>query len=169
MTDRPEAGGPAFGGPVSADDRDRALLRRAIELSHLCPPSATAFSVGCVIADRDREVIAEGYSRRDDPHDHAEETALRDLEPDDERLEGATLYSSLEPCGRRASRPRPCAELILGTPIPRIVYAWSEPSLFVEATGAERLAVSGRTVVHVADLTGAATAANAHLLDPGER
>ncbi|MDA2803066.1 cytidine/deoxycytidylate deaminase family protein [Nocardiopsis suaedae] len=163
MTDRPETGDPA-----TADDRDRALLRRAIELSRLCPPSTTAFSVGCVIADRDGEVIAEGYSRRDDPHDHAEETALRDLGPDEGRLAGATLYSSLEPCGRRASRPHPCADLILATPIPRIVYAWSEPSVFVEATGAARLAGSGRSVVHIADLTGAATAPNAHLLRGGD-
>ncbi|WP_017627147.1 deaminase [Nocardiopsis chromatogenes] len=157
-------GRPGTGGPASADDRDRALLRRAIELSHRCPPSATAFSVGCVIADRNRKVIAEGYSRRDDPHDHAEETALRGLAPDDGRLAGATLYSSLEPCGRRASRPHPCAELILATPIPRIVYAWSEPSLFVEATGAARLAGSGRTVVRAPDLEEEARAANAHLL-----
>lgn len=157
-------GRPGTGGPASADERDRALLGRAIELSHRCPPSTTAFSVGCVIADRNREVIAEGYSRRDDPHDHAEETALWDLAPDDGRLAGATLYSSLEPCGRRASRPRPCAELILATPVPRIVYAWSEPSLFVEATGAVRLAGSGRMVLRVPDLEEEARAANAHLL-----
>ncbi|MDA2813371.1 deaminase [Nocardiopsis sp. RSe5-2] len=159
MTGRPETGPPA-----TADDRDRALLHRAIELSRLCPPSTTAFSVGCVIADRNREVIAEGYSRRDDPHDHAEETALRELAPGDARLAGATLYSSLEPCGRRASRPSPCADLILGTPIPRIVYAWSEPTLFVEATGAKRLADSGRILIHVADLASEARVANAHLV-----
>lgn len=150
----------------TAGDRDRALLRRAIELSHRCPPSATAFSVGCVIADRDGTVIAEGHSRRDDPHDHAEETALKALTPDDPRLAGATLYSSLEPCGHRASRPRPCAALILGTPIPRIVYAWGEPPVFVPASGAKHLTDSGRTVIRIPELAEEAKEANAHLAGP---
>ncbi|WP_017596256.1 deaminase [Nocardiopsis potens] len=140
------------------------MLRRAIGLSRLCPPSETAFSVGAVVCDADGRIIAEGYSRRDDPHDHAEEVALRALAPDDPRLAGAVLYTSLEPCGRRASRPRPCAELILGTPIPRIVYAWHEPALFAAGGGAERLAAAGRTVVELPDLAEEARAVNAHLL-----
>ncbi|MBB5432069.1 diaminohydroxyphosphoribosylaminopyrimidine deaminase/5-amino-6-(5-phosphoribosylamino)uracil reductase [Nocardiopsis composta] len=147
--------------------RDRAMLRRAIELSRRCPPSETAFSVGAVVCDAGGRIIAEGYSRRDDPHDHAEEVALRALAPDDPRLADAVLYTSLEPCGRRASRPRPCAELILDTPIPRIVYAWREPVLFVDGDGAERLTAAGRTVVELPDLADEARSVNAHLLNRG--
>ncbi|MGH8965551.1 MAG: dCMP deaminase, partial [Actinomycetes bacterium] len=78
-------------------DRDRGYLRHTIELAQRCPRSRTAFSVGAVIIDADGVVLATGYSRETDPHDHAEEAALAKLTPGDSRLPAATLYSSLEP------------------------------------------------------------------------
>ncbi len=149
---------------ASATDPDRAQLRRAIELADQCPSSPTAFSVGAVIADADGAVLATGHSRETDPHDHAEEAALAKLAADDARLTGATLYSSLEPCSTRASRPRSCTELILATPIPRIVFAWREPDLFVDCEGAELLRASRREVVEVPDLAHLVRQTNAHLL-----
>ncbi|WP_233515079.1 cytidine/deoxycytidylate deaminase family protein [Marinitenerispora sediminis] len=143
---------------------DRRWLRAAIDLSRRCPPSATAFSVGAVVVAADGAVLAEGYSRRDDPHDHAEEAALRDLAPDDPRLAAATVYSSLEPCSARASRPRPCSCLILDTVLPRVVFAWREPSLFVDCDGAERLRAAGRTVVEAPEFAHLVREVNAHLL-----
>lgn len=150
--------------PEAARGADLWWLRAAVELSLECPPSATAFSVGAVIVGDDGRVIADGYSRRGDPHEHAEEAALRTLAHDDPRLAGATLYSSLEPCSARSSRPRPCSSLILDTPIPRIVFAWREPGLFVDCEGAERLRAAGRTVVEVPELAPLVREANAHLL-----
>lgn len=97
---------------------DLSFLARAIELSRHCPPSATAFSVGAVIVGADGTVLAEGHSREDDPVVHAEESALGKLPSGDPRLRAATLYSSLEPCSRRASRPHPCADLVLAAGIP---------------------------------------------------
>ncbi|MFC7328927.1 deaminase [Marinactinospora rubrisoli] len=144
-------------------DADRRWLRAAVDLSRRCPPSVTAFSVGAIVVAADGAMLAEGYSRRDDPHDHAEEAALRDLAPDDPRLAGATLYSSLEPCSTRASRPRPCTRLILDTAIPRVVFAWREPTLFVDCEGAERLRAAGRTVVEAPELAHLVRAVNAHL------
>ncbi|HYB48382.1 MAG TPA: dCMP deaminase, partial [Streptosporangiaceae bacterium] len=87
-------------GPGGPDHR---FLRWAVELSRLCPPSESAFSVGAVIVAEDGEVLATGFSREQEDHDHAEEVALRKLEPKDPRLRHATLYSSLVPCGARAS------------------------------------------------------------------
>ncbi|WP_415840200.1 deaminase [Nocardiopsis gilva] len=139
-------------------------LRAAIELSRSCPPSTTAFSVGAIVLGADGTVLADGYSRRDDPHDHAEEAALRALRPDDPRLDTATLYSSLEPCSTRASRPRPCADLILATPIPRIVFAWREPAVFADCEGAQRLRDAGRMVIEVPALADQVREVNAHLL-----
>ena len=52
---------------------------------------------------------------------------------------GSTIYSSLEPCSARASRPRTCTDLILAAHIGRVVFAWREPSIFVEGRGAELL------------------------------
>jgi riboflavin biosynthesis pyrimidine reductase/pyrimidine deaminase RibD-like protein len=126
-----------FGAP---DDRH---LAEACVLAERCPPSETAFDVGCVVVADDGSVLGSGWSRRDDPRDHAEEGVLRRL-GDDPRLCGATLYSSLEPCGERSSRTDPCATLIERAGIPRVVYARREPPEFVTApSGAEQLAKAG--------------------------
>lgn len=148
-------------------DADRRWLRQAIELARSCPPSTTAFSVGAVIVDAEGELMATGFSREADPLDHAEEAALAKVAPDDPRLAAATLYSSLEPCGARASRPRTCTGLILAAGIPRVVFAWREPSLFVEGQGVELLQAAGVDVVELPDLADAARAVNAHLRDLG--
>lgn len=147
-----------------ATDLDRVHLRRAVELAEQCPPSRTAFSVGTVITDADGVLLAAGYSRETDPHDHAEEAALAKIATDDARLQGATIYSSLEPCSTRASRPRSCTELILATPIPRIVFAWREPDLFVDCEGAELLHAAGREVIEIPELAHLVRHTNAHLL-----
>ncbi len=152
-------------GPGGPDHR---FLRWAIELSRLCPPSATAFSVGAVIVAEDGEVLATGFSREQEEHDHAEEVALRKLGPDP-RLRHATIYSSLVPCGARASRPLTCVQHIVAAGIPRVVYAWREPPLF---TGGEtppnsaggQLLAAGVAVTEVPELASRARAVNAHLV-----
>ena len=143
---------------------DAFWLTETVRLSRSCPPSTTAYSVGAVVVAEDGAVLGAGYSRRDDPHDHAEEVALRGIDPEDPRLAGATVYSSLEPCSSRASRPRSCTELILATPVRRVVLAWREPALFVDCDGAERLAAAGVTVVERPDLAEGVREVNAHLL-----
>ncbi len=55
---------------------------------------------------------------------------------------GTTVYSSLEPCSARASRPRTCTELILAAGVQRVVFAWREPAVFVDGDG--RRAAAGR-------------------------
>jgi len=146
---------------------DAAWLRQAIELSMCCPRSQSAFSVGAILAGADGELIATGFSRELDPRDHAEEVALAKAGPaagDDLRLAGATLYSSLEPCAARASRPLPCAELIVAAGLRRVVIAWLEPPVFVRGGGAARLRAAGVEVVEIPGLAAAARAVNAHLL-----
>lgn len=142
---------------------DLRWLREAIELSRRCPPSETAFSVGAVLVSDAGQVIATGYSRELDPNDHAEEVALARA-ADDPRLARATLYSSLEPCLSRASRPRSCTELIVAAGIPRVVIAWLEPPLFTSGGGATRLRSAGVTVDEIPWLAELARMANAHLL-----
>lgn len=132
---------------------DGHWLARAVELSRNCPPSTTAFSVGAVIVDETGEEIATGYSRETDDTVHAEEAALAKLAPDDARLATATIYSSLEPCSVRKSRPRPCARLILDAGIRRVVFTYREPSTFVVGEGAEELTAAGVTVVERPELT----------------
>ncbi|MGA8459205.1 MAG: deaminase [Streptosporangiaceae bacterium] len=142
---------------------DLRWLREAIELSRRCLPSETAFSVGAVLVSDAGDVIATGYSRELDPKDHAEEVALARA-ADDPRLARSTLYSSLEPCLSRASRPRSCAELIVAAGIPRVVIAWLEPPLFTAGGGGARLRSAGVTVDEIPWLAELARSANAHLL-----
>jgi pyrimidine deaminase RibD-like protein len=141
---------------------DRRWLELACDLARECPPSETAFSVGAVVVDAEGRELARGYSRETDEKVHAEESALAKLEGRD--LTGATVYSSLEPCARRLSRPRPCARLILDRGIRRVVFAWREPVLFVEGDGAETLEAAGAEVVELPELAERAKAPNAHLL-----
>lgn len=142
---------------------DLYWLSLAVDLAGLCPPSSTAFSVGAVVVDADGRELARGYSRETGPHDHAEESALRKL-GGGPPLGGATVYSSLEPCGRRASRPKTCARLILEAGAGRVVFAWREPPVFVDGDGSGILRAAGVTVVELPELADAAKEPNAHLL-----
>jgi riboflavin-specific deaminase-like protein len=147
-------------GPGGPDER---FLRWAVELSRLSPPSPTAFSVGAVVVAEDGEVLATGYSREQEEHDHAEEVALRKLGSADPRLRRATIYSSLVPCGARASRPVTCVQHILAAGIPRVVFAWREPPIFAAGDGADQLRSAGVDVTEIPGLAGRAQAVNAHL------
>jgi pyrimidine deaminase RibD-like protein len=142
---------------------DHYWLGEAIEESRRCPVSRSAYSVGAIIVDASGQEIARGYSRETDPHDHAEEAALAKVDAADERVRTATLYSTLEPCSTRASRPRPCAELVIAAGIPRVVLAWREPALFVDCHGVEQLRDADVDVVELPDLAAEARAVNAHL------
>lgn len=143
---------------------DERWMKRAIDLSYLCPPASGAYSVGAVIVDSRGGELAFGYSRETDSHVHAEESALTKLPTADPRLHNATIYSTLEPCSQRKSRPRTCTQLILESGIQRVVIAWREPSLFVaDCQGVELLTDAGISVVELPQLASAARAVNAHL------
>ena len=153
-------------GPGGPDHR---FLRWAVELARLCPPSDSAFSVGAVVVGKDGEVLSTGFSREQEDHDHAEEVALRKLARGrlgpDPRLRHATIYSSLVPCGARASRPVTCVQHILAAGIPRVVFAWREPRLFTDGEGAEQLRAAGVAVTEVPGLADRARSVNVHLTD----
>ncbi|MFF8937858.1 dihydrofolate reductase family protein [Streptomyces paradoxus] len=151
-------------GPLPAA-ADHHWLALACELAERCPPSDTAFSVGAVVVAADGTELARGHSREaGDPVVHAEEAALAKLDPADPRLPGATVYSSLEPCARRASRPAPCARLILDAGVRRVVTAWREPDTFVtDADGSGLLAAGGVEVVVLPEHEERAKAPNRHL------
>ena len=152
-------------GPGGTDHR---FLNWAVELSRLSPPSGSAFSVGAVIVGEDGEVLATGFSREQEDHDHAEEVALRKLHsspgPADPRLRHATIYSSLVPCGARASRPLTCVQHIVAAGIPRVVFAWHEPRLFTDGEGAEQLRAAGVAITELPGLAERARAINDHLV-----
>ena len=150
------------GTPHGDPDADRHWLAVAIDLSRRCPPSDSAFSVGAILVAASGQVTATGYSRETGPQDHAEEVALHRAAA--ALLSGATLYSSLEPCLRRKSRPASCAALIAAAGLRRVVIAWREPPLFVPGGGATWLAARGVTVIELPEFAAAAKSVNAHLV-----
>ena len=90
-------------------------MRRAIALGKENPGSP----VGCVIV-RDGKVLGEGHNAVDTGHDptaHAEIVAIRRAcaAVEDQQLSGATLYSTLQPCGM-------CSMASIWAKVGRIVY-----------------------------------------------
>jgi diaminohydroxyphosphoribosylaminopyrimidine deaminase/5-amino-6-(5-phosphoribosylamino)uracil reductase len=135
----------------------------AVDLAHRSPRSATAFAVGAVVVDAAGAEIAHGWSRDDDPLVHAEESALLKARGH-AGLAGATLYSTLEPCSKRAHRPdATCTGLIIAARIPRVVIAWREPDTFVTCEGVALLTAAGVDVVELPEFAARARAVNAHL------
>jgi 5-amino-6-(5-phosphoribosylamino)uracil reductase len=160
---RYEPTAPGTGTLPSAADHH--WLDLACELAAQCPPSRTAFSVGAVVVAADGTELARGHSREGgDPVVHAEEAALAKIAPDDPRLPAATVYSSLEPCAHRSSRPAPCARLILRAGVRRVVTAWREPDTFVAAAnGSGLLSAEGADVVVLPEHEEKAKTPNRHL------
>jgi len=150
---------------MTVQQDDLKWMSLAIEQAKLCPTVDGAFSVGAVIVDANGDEVSRGYSRETDEKVHAEESALAKVGDNDRaRLSGATIYSTLEPCSQRASRPLSCTHLIVDAGIPRVVMAWREPSLFVaDCQGVELLESAGVEVVELPELADAAKEMNSHL------
>ena len=147
-------------------DEDRQWLFAAVELSRLSPPTPTNYAVGAVIADGGGGVLSTGYTGEIGSREHAEEVALAKLAAQPRRdLDRVTLYSTLEPCTVRRSRPVTCTGLILAAGIQRVVIALREPLLFADCHGVEDLRAGGVEVVEISGLGHLVREVNAHVLD----
>jgi len=81
--------------------------------------------VGCVLV-RDNQLIASGYNQKEknqDPTEHAEIVAIRKAcaTLKSWRLDGVTLYTTLEPCPM-------CAETIMQARVSRLVFGAFDPA-----------------------------------------
>ncbi len=105
--------------PPTETTEDEHFLRRAIELARAGDRKAGANPIGCVIV-LDGEIVGEGHNEVDalnDPTAHAEIVSMRRAGSRLQRSEfrGATLYSTLQPCGM-------CTMASIWAKIGRIVY-----------------------------------------------
>ena len=108
----------ADGIDEAAADPDRGWMRRALSLADRAAADGE-LPVGALLV-RDGQVVGEGVNRREraaDPSAHAELEAMRAAaaRDGDWRLEGTTLYVTLEPCPM-------CAGAILESRIDRVVW-----------------------------------------------
>ncbi len=102
----------------SNNEADETFMRRALKLA-LKAAKQGELPVGCVIV-KNNEIITEAHNEtetRKDPTAHAEVLAMRRAAEklDDWRLEGCTLYVTLEPCPM-------CFGTILQAHVSKVVY-----------------------------------------------
>ena len=128
---------------IDISKKDYDVMCKAYDEASCCNASDSAFSVGSIVTTLDREILSTGYSREFGPDWHAEEVAIEKACRKITSLDNCILYSTLEPCGERASRPISCCQLILKKNIPIVIFAVSEPSSLVAApNGASLLAAN---------------------------
>jgi tRNA(adenine34) deaminase len=106
-----------------ARPEDGLWMARALEVARWAATKQEV-PVGAVLV-RDGRLLAEGHNAtvaRSDPTAHAEVVAIRKAAGrlGDWRLEGTTLYTTLEPCAL-------CAGAIVLGRIPRLVYGAEDP------------------------------------------
>jgi diaminohydroxyphosphoribosylaminopyrimidine deaminase/5-amino-6-(5-phosphoribosylamino)uracil reductase len=125
-------------------DIDQRWMQRALELARrgigVTSPNP---AVGCVILDREGQVIGEGWHEYD-LVDHAEVAALeaaRKLGGDD-RIRGGTAYVTLEPCSI-VGRTLPCADALIKAGVARVVAATIDPNPAVAGRGLQTLRGAG--------------------------
>jgi len=104
---------------MPSEPADIDFMRRAIDIAREAARDPGAVPIGCVIV-RDGRVLAEGHNETGQTHDptaHAEMVVIRRacaaIVEDD--LRGATLYSTLQPCGM-------CSMAAIWAKIGRIVF-----------------------------------------------
>jgi tRNA(adenine34) deaminase len=102
-----------------ADKHDEEFMRRAIALAREGEQSAGGGPIGCVLV-LDGKIIGEGHNEvaaHNDATAHAEITAMRRAGAVLQRpmFRGATLYSTLQPCGM-------CSMASIWSHVSRIVY-----------------------------------------------
>lgn len=147
------------------EDRHEEELRwldRAIEESRRCPICRSCYRVGAVIVTADGQSFT-GYTHENSPTHHAEQEAIIKAVQAGVELRGATIYTSMEPCSKRASEPESCTELILRYGFARVVFACYEPDCFVCCEGALRLRRAGVEVRVYPERREEVLAINGHL------
>jgi diaminohydroxyphosphoribosylaminopyrimidine deaminase/5-amino-6-(5-phosphoribosylamino)uracil reductase len=98
-------------------------------------------NVGCVIVSGG-EIVGRGATQpRGRPH--AEAVALAEA---GKRANGATLYTSLEPCAHRSERGPACSDLIVAAGLAKVVAALKDPDPRTSGQGFKRLRAAGIAV-----------------------
>ncbi len=117
---------------------DHRFMAQALRLAERGLYSASPNPrVGCVIV-RAGQVVGEGWHERAGTP-HAEIHALQQA---GERIRGATVYVTLEPCSHHGRTP-PCTDALIAADVARVVAAMRDPNPRVAGQGIEKLARTG--------------------------
>jgi len=128
---------------------DEFYMHRAMDQAHLAF-AAGEVPVGAVVVDAQGEIIGAGHNAplaSCDPSGHAEVRALREAGQrlGNYRLEGCTLFVTLEPCMMCAGTMvhARIARLVYGAPEPRTGMVESKANLLAQPWFNHQIAVTG--------------------------
>lgn len=155
--------------PSIAVHDHESYMRFALSLANRSEPKPTNFRVGAVLLDEtNNEILATGFTLELPGNTHAEQCCLAkyasqhgltEEEVRDALPSGTVLYTTMEPCNKRASGNMPCTERILQTTsggrpgIQKVYHGVKEPETFVgENSGRAKLEKAGVVCVHVPGL-----------------
>jgi pyrimidine deaminase RibD-like protein len=154
------------GKPSSLENSHLQYLKQALSEARKSPPKPTNFRVGCVIVSFESpsfpSILSTGYTLELDGNTHAEQCALSKLASHHNVPEpslasvlsptlNTTLYTTLEPCGKRLSGNTPCVQRIIATRkdnpeggIRRVIFGAKEPGTFVQDSQSCRMLTEAR-------------------------
>lgn len=158
-------------------DQHIEFLRQALSEARKSPPKPTNFRVGCLIVSNENPstplILSSGYTLELPGNTHAEQCALLKLaavhSSDEAGLTSiltpelnATLYTTLEPCGKRLSGNLPCVQRIIATRqasdkagIRKVIFGAKEPGTFVQdSQSCRQLTEAGIDWQYIPDLEG---------------
>lgn len=158
---------------IPSNDTHLSFLREALDQARCSPPKPTNFRVGCVLvsypgsssgsssttttATLQPKVLSTGYTLELSGNTHAEQCALAKLAAAHNVAESelptiltpslnVTLYTTLEPCGKRLSGNTPCVQRIIATRqgnpaggVRKVIFGAKEPGTFVQDSQSCRL------------------------------
>ena len=151
----------------SVSPRDhKGYILFALSLAEKSEPKPTNFRVGAVLVDEaSNQILSTGYTLELPGNTHAEQccldklSALKSVPADDVGRvlpKSTVLYTTMEPCNKRASGNLPCTERVLKTKsaanggIKTVYVGVEEPVTFVgENKGRAKLEKAGIACVHV--------------------
>ena len=132
----------------------QSYMRYALSLGKLAPRKPTNFRVGAVLVDETTgDILSTGYTMELPGNTHAEQCCLTKYQtalattagsPQPSVEQRLVLYTTMEPCNRRASGNVPCTETILlfGSPdggrVKKVYVGLQEPETFVGANEGRR-------------------------------
>ncbi len=101
--------------------------------------SAPNPNVGCIIVSANGRIVGKGATARGG-RPHAEAIALEQAR---KRADGATVYTTLEPCAHPSDRGPACTDLLLAAEPARVVIGLKDPDKRTAGKGIHRLRRAG--------------------------
>jgi diaminohydroxyphosphoribosylaminopyrimidine deaminase / 5-amino-6-(5-phosphoribosylamino)uracil reductase len=121
-------------------------MREALELARKGIALATPNPMVGAVVVADGEVVGRGFHTWEGLK-HAEILALEEA---GERVRGATVYVTLEPCSH-SGRTAPCADALIAAGVAKVVAPGADPNPLVAGEGFRRLRAAGVEVEIAAD------------------